>query len=126
MVEKYAFFHRDAIEDYRCVDSLSRVDVLDFAANVYCIGVAFFVFSVLKEILMDQDQVRKAFTEDTKLEYLFDDNQWVPATISHYQDGSSHSLNVTIRLLRYPREHPGIIHLSADDIQNRLRLKGSN
>ena len=72
---------------------------------------------------MDQDQLAKAMVERTELEYLFDDNQWLPAAISHYNPGSSHTPNVTIQLLRHPREHSGIIHPSANDIKTRLRLK---
>ena len=72
---------------------------------------------------MDQDQLARAMIERTELEYLFDDNQWLPAAVSHYQASSSHAPNVTIQLLRHPREHSGVIHPSADDIKNRLRLK---
>ena len=75
---------------------------------------------------MDQEQLAKVFTEGTELEYLFDDDQWVPAIIKHYQASSSHSPNITIQLLRYPRSHSGIIHLNANDVKHRLRLKGSS
>jgi hypothetical protein len=72
---------------------------------------------------MDQELLGKALIERTELEYLFDDNQWLPAIVSGYQVGTSHSLSVTIQLLRVPREHSGVIHPNASDIQNRLRLK---
>jgi hypothetical protein len=72
---------------------------------------------------MDQDQLPKAMIERTELEYLFDDNQWLPAIISRYQLGSYHEPYVTIQLLQHPREHSGVIHPSANDIKTRLRLK---
>jgi hypothetical protein len=75
---------------------------------------------------MDQDQLPKAMIERTELEYLFDDNQWLPAIISRYQPGSSHEPYVTIQLLQHPREHSGALHPSTDDIKNRLRLKSGN
>ena len=52
---------------------------------------------------MDQDQLAKAATEGTELEYLFDNDQWLPALVSHYQIGSSHSPHITIQLLQHPR-----------------------
>jgi hypothetical protein len=75
---------------------------------------------------MDQDQLAKAATEGTELEYLFDNDQWLPAIVSHYQIGSSHSPHITIQLLQHPRNHSGTIHLNANDIEHRLRSKGSN
>jgi hypothetical protein len=75
---------------------------------------------------VEQEQLAKAFTERTELEYLFDDDQWLPAAIVRLQDSSSHPLHITIRLLRKPHGHSGIIHPNANDIQRRLRLKGSD
>ena len=76
---------------------------------------------------MDQEQLRKAFSDDAELEYLFDDDQWLPAIISRLGDGNSpHSPNITITLLRYPSGHSGVIHPNANDMKHRLRLKGSN
>ena len=76
---------------------------------------------------MDQEQLAKAITEGTELEYLFDDDQWLPAIISRYhQVSSSHSPNIAIELLRYPRGHSGIIHPNANDVKHRLRLKDAD
>ncbi len=75
---------------------------------------------------MNQEQLRKAISEGSDLEYLFDNDQWLPASITQFVDSSSHRPYVTISLLTHPPEHPGIIHPSSNDIEHRLRLKGSN
>ena len=78
------------------------------------------------EALVDQNQLAKAISEGTELEYLFDNDQWLPAIVAYYQARSSRSPRVTITLLRHPRGHSGIIHLNANDMEHRLRVKGSN
>ena len=75
---------------------------------------------------MDQEQLAKAVTEGTELEYLFDNDQWLPAMVASYQASSFHSPNITIQLLQHPRSHSGIIRLNVNDVEHRLRLKGSN
>jgi hypothetical protein len=74
---------------------------------------------------MDHIELRQAFSEGSELEYLFD-NQWLPAIITLLQDVSSHTPNITIKLLRQPPGQSGIIHPNANDIKYRLRLKDSN
>jgi len=57
---------------------------------------------------MDQEQLRKAVSEGTELEYLFDNDQWLPATISQFREIISHTSDatyVTITLLRVPPGH---------------------
>ena len=75
---------------------------------------------------MDQEQLAKAFTDRTELEYLFDDGQWLPAAITLYQVGSSHSPYTKLQLLRCPPGHSGIIYPNANDVKNRLQLKASS
>lgn len=72
---------------------------------------------------MDLDQVRRAVVEGTEIEYLFEGNQWLPAAIARFQEGSHHSPYVTIQLLRHPANHSGVISLDEEDIQHRLRIK---
>jgi hypothetical protein len=97
-----------------------------FNYNTSLSSLALFSFLVFKEVLVDQEQLPKVFIEGTELEYLFDDDQWLPATIALNQVGSSHSPNITIQLLRYPLGHSGIIYPDANDVKHRLRLKGSS
>lgn len=75
---------------------------------------------------MNLDQLRKAYTEGRELEYLFDDDQWVPATLVYSPAINADSPTVAFRLLRCPVGHSGFVDLDADDIQHRLRLKGTN
>ena len=84
------------------------------------------VIVILKEDFVDLNQLRKAFTERTELEYLFDNNQWLPAAIKLFQERSSHSPTIILQLLQYPREHSGTILLTNYDLEHRLRIKGSN
>jgi hypothetical protein len=72
---------------------------------------------------MDLKQLEKAFFNGTILEYLFEDNQWLPAMASHYQGDSSRLPNIAIRLLQDPLGRAEIISPSADDLETRLRLK---
>jgi hypothetical protein len=72
---------------------------------------------------MDLKQLEKAFFNETILEYLADDNQWLPAMASHYQGGSSGMPNIAIRLLQDPLGLAEPISPSADDLETRLRLK---
>jgi hypothetical protein len=74
---------------------------------------------------MDQNQLRKAVTERTELEYLIND-QWLPAIVAGFHDSSSHPPIVTIQLLSVPPGVTGTIHPTENDIEHLLRLKGSN
>lgn len=75
---------------------------------------------------MNQEQLRKAASDGAEIEYLFDNGRWLPAMIAQLLDSSAHAPFVTISLLSHPLDHPGIIHPTANDVEHRLRLKGSN
>ncbi|GHO77240.1 hypothetical protein KSD_50110 [Ktedonobacter sp. SOSP1-85] len=75
---------------------------------------------------MDQNQLARVAVDLTELEYLFDNEQWIPAKIKQYSPISSHAPEVVISLLHHPRDHSGTVYLGADDIKNRLHVKGSN
>lgn len=74
---------------------------------------------------MNMDQVRKVAIERTEIEYLFENNQWLPAIIS-LQVGSNHAPYITVHLLKYPANHSGVVSLDEEDIQYRLRIKSSH
>ena len=73
---------------------------------------------------MNWHELRKAVTDGSEMEYLFQDDLWVPAIIKSFQDGSIGSPRATLQLLQHPRNHSGLVPLSENDLANRLRLKG--
>lgn len=75
---------------------------------------------------MNQDELAKAITQSAELEYLFDNDEWLPASFKMYLTNNFGSSTTVIQLLHHPRSHSGVIHLNADDSKDRLRVKGSN
>jgi len=74
---------------------------------------------------LEQNQLRKAVVERTELEYLVN-GQWLPVIVSGFNDSSSHAPIATIQLLTVPPGHAGTIHPNANDIEHKLRIKGTN